>query len=96
MLALARAVATDPVVLMADELSLGLAPLLVQTIFEALRRVHQQEGRTILRVEQYATHALDLADHVSILSQGQIAWSGTPEELRASDALVDTYLGGAA
>jgi branched-chain amino acid transport system ATP-binding protein len=96
MLALARAVGAAPVLLMADELSLGLAPLLVRTLNEALRRLHEEEGRTILLVEQYATHALELADFVVILSRGQVAWAGEPVELRASKVLVDTYLGSTA
>ena len=96
MLALARAVGAEPTLLMADELSLGLAPLLVRTLNEALRRLHDEQGRTILLVEQYATHALELADFVVILSRGQVAWAGEPVELRASKVLVDTYLGSSA
>ncbi len=95
MLALARAMGTAPRVLMADEVSLGLAPLLVAEIFDALRKVHREEGRTMLIVEQYATHALSIADHVYILSRGQVAWEGTPEELRSSGALLEQYLGAA-
>jgi branched-chain amino acid transport system ATP-binding protein len=93
MLALARAVGLRSRLLMADELSLGLAPLLVRTITETLERLHQDEGRTILVVEQYATHALRLADFVYILNRGQVAWAGEPAELRASKVLVDSYLG---
>ncbi|MBW3662491.1 MAG: ABC transporter ATP-binding protein [Actinobacteria bacterium] len=92
MLALARAVASDPVLLMADELSLGLAPLLVANIFDTVRALHQ-EGRTVLLVEQYATQALALADLVYILSRGQVVWAGEPDELEASDHLAETYLG---
>jgi len=94
MLALARAVATQPRVLMADELSLGLAPLIVQRLFDVtLRRVHDEQGQTILLVEQYATHALRIADVVYILNRGEVAWSGTPDELRGSDELAEAYLG---
>jgi branched-chain amino acid transport system ATP-binding protein len=78
---------------MADELSLGLAPLLVRTIVESLERLHDEEGRTILVVEQYATHALRIADFVYILSRGQLVWAGEPGELRASRVLVESYLG---
>src|SRR5205814_10647971 len=67
MLALARAVGSDPVLLMADELSLGLAPKLVAAINDTLRLLHEKEQRTILMVEQYATHALRVADVVYIL-----------------------------
>jgi branched-chain amino acid transport system ATP-binding protein len=94
MLALARAVGLRSRLLMADELSLGLAPLLVRTLTDTLERLHHDEGRTILVVEQYATHALRLADLVYILNRGQVAWAGEPGELRASKVLVDSYLGG--
>ena len=93
MLALARAVGTDPHVLMADELSLGLAPLVVRSIADILRRLHLEEGRTILLVEQYATHAMALADIVYILNRGRMVWAGEPEELRASRVLAESYLG---
>ena len=94
MLALARAVGAQPRLLMADELSLGLAPLLVRTIAETLERVHEEESRTILLVEQYATLALRLADLVYILNRGRLVWAGEPDELRASKVLVESYLGG--
>jgi branched-chain amino acid transport system ATP-binding protein len=96
MLALARAVGAEPVLLMADELSLGLAPLLVRTLNETLRRLHEEEGRTIVLVEQYATYALDVADFVVIINRGRVAWAGEPGELRASKVLVETYLGSTA
>ena len=93
MLALARAVGSESKLLMADELSLGLAPLLVRTINETLRRLHEEEGRTILVVEQYAHHALEMADFVVIVTRGRVAWAGEPAELQASQVLVDSYLG---
>ena len=96
MLALARAVGARarPALLMADELSLGLAPLLVRTISDTLARLHEEEGRTILLVEQYAAQALRLADLVYILNRGRLAWAGEPAELQASQVLVESYLGG--
>jgi len=94
MLALARAVGSDPVLLMADELSLGLAPKLVAAINDTLRLLHENEQRTILMVEQYATHALRVADVVYILGRGKLVWAGEPDELRASKVLVESYLGG--
>jgi branched-chain amino acid transport system ATP-binding protein len=94
MLALARAVGSDPVLLMADELSLGLAPKLVAAINDTLRLLHEMEQRTILMVEQYATHALRVADLVYILGRGKLVWAGEPDELRASKVLVESYLGG--
>lgn len=96
MLALARAIGARSELLMADELSLGLAPILVRTINETLQRLHEEEGRTILLVEQYAVHALRLADLVYILNRGHVVWAGEPSELRASRVLVESYLGGTA
>jgi branched-chain amino acid transport system ATP-binding protein len=93
MLALARAVGQASSLLMADELSLGLAPMLVREIAETMRRLHEEEGRTVLLVEQYATQALRLADFVFILGRGRVVWAGEPEELRASKVLVESYLG---
>jgi branched-chain amino acid transport system ATP-binding protein len=93
MLALARAIGSEPLVLMADELSLGLAPLLVKEMASTLRRLHEEQGRTILLVEQYVAHAVRLADFVYILHRGRLAWAGEPDELRASAVLVESYLG---
>ncbi len=93
MLALARAVGTNPTLLMADELSLGLAPKLVRSISDTIRRVHEEDGRTILLVEQYATHALAMADLIYILNRGRLVWAGEPDELRASRVLAESYLG---
>jgi branched-chain amino acid transport system ATP-binding protein len=93
MLALARAVGARPGLLMADELSLGLAPLLVETIMNTLERVHEEQGVTILLVEQYATHALRLADLVYVLDRGRLVWAGETAELEASKVLMETYLG---
>lgn len=94
MLALARAVGAEPALLMADELSLGLAPRLVQTVFDTLRSVHEQQGRTLLLVEQYAAQAVGLADLVYILNRGAVVWAGDPDELAASTGLAEAYLGG--
>jgi branched-chain amino acid transport system ATP-binding protein len=93
MLALARAVGTDPTLLMADELSLGLAPMVVRAIGDTLRRLHEEDRRTVVLVEQYATMALALADLIYILNRGRLVWAGEPGELRASRALAESYLG---
>ena len=93
MLALARAVGARPGLLMADELSLGLAPLLVETIMSTLEHVHREQGLTVLLVEQYATHALRLADLVYLLDRGRLVWAGEPGELEASKVLMESYLG---
>ena len=79
--------------LMVDELSLGLAPILVGMLFDNLARLHAEEAATILLVEQYATHALRLADLVYILNRGELVWAGEPDELRVSRVLVEAYLG---
>lgn len=94
MLALARAVATAPELLMVDEPSLGLAPRLVREITDLIAELHRREARTILLVEQYATHALRLADLVYVLVRGRVVWAGEPGELDASDVLTRSYLGG--
>ena len=92
MLALARAVGARPEILMADELSFGLAPLLVQEITEEVRRLKEQ-GQAILLVEQYVDHVLRLADLVYVLGGGRVVWAGEPDELRASRVLAESYLG---
>ena len=96
MLALARALENDPVVLAVDEPSLGLAPRLVSMIEETLHDIHARGGKTILWVEQYAAHVLARADIVYVLGRGSVVWAGEPSELRASPVLVRSYLGGGA
>jgi branched-chain amino acid transport system ATP-binding protein len=75
MLALARVLAAPPRLLVADEMSLGLAPRMVDTVFDALARARQR-GVTIVLVEQYVERALELADSAVLLRQGEVAWSG--------------------
>lgn len=88
MLAVCRALVGDPSVIMFDELSMGLAPIIVQSLFERVAALREQ-GRTILLVEQYLTHALRLADLVYVLQKGKVAWTGTPAELRKSKTAGD-------
>jgi branched-chain amino acid transport system ATP-binding protein len=92
MLSLARAVVTDPRMLMIDELSLGLAPRLVSQLFDTVRAI-RDAGTTILLVEQYVRHALRLADIVVILHKGSIRFLGEPGELEHDETLVESYLG---
>ena len=94
MLALARAFAPGVDLLLVDEPSLGLAPRLVDMVEDTLRALHDDEGRTIVWVEQYASRVLALADVVYILGRGRIVWRGEPAELEASPVLTRTYLGG--
>ncbi len=81
MLALCRALSGDPSVLMFDELSMGLAPIIVQGLFDKVAEL-RDAGRTIVLVEQYLTHALKFADICYVLAKGQIAWVGEPGELK--------------
>ena len=92
MLSLARAVITDPRMLMIDELSLGLAPRLVSQLFDDVRAI-RDAGTTILLVEQYVRHALRLADIVVILHKGKVRFIGEPGELQEDETLVESYLG---
>ena len=92
MLSLARAVITDPRMLMIDELSLGLAPRLVSQLFDDVEAI-REAGTTILLVEQYVRHALRLADIVVILHKGKIRFIGEPGELEHDETLVESYLG---
>ncbi len=91
MLALVRTYLTNPKIVVVDEASLGLAPLLVDRIFESLRQIVAQ-GTSLLLVEQYVTRALDLADFAYLINRGQIVFSGPADELRGEDVF-ERYLG---
>ena len=93
MLAMGRALMSKPTLLMLDEPSMGLAPILVDQIFGIIRELHAA-GTTILLVEQNAQAALSVADRAYVLETGSIALSGTGAELMASDAVRKAYLGG--
>ena len=90
MLALARGLATDPAVLMVDELSMGLAPVIVERLFEQVTQIAAQ-GVGVLVVEQFATAALAIASQAAVLVRGKVASIGLPDEVRAQ--LSDLYLG---
>ncbi|MEY2424052.1 MAG: branched-chain amino acid transport system ATP-binding protein [Acidimicrobiaceae bacterium] len=91
MLALSRALVCEPRVLMMDEISMGLAPIVVDQLFEAVAAL-RASGTTILMVEQYLTHALKLADICYVMSKGEVAFVGEPNELRDPE-VVSRYLG---
>jgi branched-chain amino acid transport system ATP-binding protein len=91
MLALARAFLTEPAVVVVDEPSIGLSPIVVEQIFESLEAVVHR-GTAVLLVEQYVTRALALADTVYLLNRGAIAFSGRAAELSGSD-IFERYLG---
>ena len=93
MLAMSRALMSHPKLMMLDEPSMGLAPILVDQIFEIIKELHAS-GTTILLVEQNATKALQIADRAYVLENGKITLSGTGAELASSDEVRKAYLGG--
>ena len=93
MLAMGRALMSHPKLLMLDEPSMGLAPILVEQIFDIIRQLHKN-GTTILLVEQNAQMALSVADRAYVLETGKITLSGTGKELVESDEVRKAYLGG--
>ncbi|MGL4559004.1 MAG: ABC transporter ATP-binding protein, partial [Afipia sp.] len=94
MLAIGRALMSRPRLLMLDEPSLGLAPLIARQIFDAVRTLNRQDGLTVLIVEQNANHALKLATRGYVMVNGLITLSGTGEELLARPEIRAAYLEG--
>ena len=93
MLALARALMGRPRLLLLDEPSLGLAPLIVAEIFRIVRELNEREGLTVLVVEQNARIALDVAHRATVLEVGRVAVQGGADELRANESVRRSYLG---
>ncbi len=93
MLAIARALMSRPKLLLLDEPSLGLAPLIVQEIFAILTTINREEGVSMLLVEQDAVRALNVASYAYLLETGRVALEGTAEQLAASDDVRRAYLG---
>ena len=93
MLAMGRALMSRPQLLLLDEPSMGLAPLLVREIFSIIKEINS-EGTTVLLVEQNANMALSIADRAYVLETGRVVLSGTAAELAASEAVQKAYLGG--
>ncbi len=93
MLAIGRALMSHPKLLMLDEPSMGLSPLLVDQVFDIIKEIHN-EGTTILLVEQNAGKSLAISDRAYVLENGRIAYSGTGKELSESDEIKKAYLGG--
>ena len=94
MLAIARALMSRPKLLLLDEPSLGLAPIIVKQIFEAIRQLNRDEGLTVFLVEQNAFHALRLAHRGYVMVNGSITMSGTGRELLAREEIRSAYLEG--
>jgi len=93
MLAMGRALMARPKLLLLDEPSMGLAPILVKTIFDIIKQINK-DGTTILLVEQNANMALSIAHRAYVIETGRVILSGTAEELNASDQIKKAYLGG--
>ena len=93
MLVIGRALMSDPKVILLDEPSLGLAPMLVAEIFGIVRRLREERGLTVLLVEQNAALALDIADHGYVMENGRIVLEGPAETLRQNSDIKEFYLG---
>ena len=93
MLAIARALMARPKLLLLDEPSLGLSPVVTQELFRIVARINQEERTTVIVVEQNAELALAIAQHAHVLEAGRIVLSGTADRIRADDAVARSYLG---
>jgi branched-chain amino acid transport system ATP-binding protein len=93
MVTIGRSLMTKPKLIMLDEPSQGLAPLLVELMFESIRKMKDEIGLTILLVEQNADASLKAADYVYVMHEGTIKAHGTPETVKASDEIREAYLG---
>jgi branched-chain amino acid transport system ATP-binding protein len=96
MLAIGSALMCQPGLLLVDELSQGLAPLLVEQLMERLQAIQRELGMTVLLVEQNARMALDVADYGYVMENGRVVFDGTPERLRSHADVAEFYLGGSA
>ena len=93
MLVIGRAMMAHPQILMLDEPSLGLAPLLVKEIFTIIREINKQEGVSVLIVEQNAHAALELADYGYVMENGRIVLDGPAAQMRENEDIKEFYLG---
>jgi len=93
MVALGRALMASPRMMLLDEPSLGLAPILVESIFEIVQRINREEGTTILLVEQNARLALQVADYGYVMEGGRVVLEGNSDELRTNEDVKEFYLG---
>ena len=96
MLAMARALIRRPKVLLVDELSMGLAPIVVERLFTAIRQIATDTDCSVVFVEQYVSLALEVADTATVLNRGEVVLSGPAKDLASSPAVLeDAYLGAA-
>jgi branched-chain amino acid transport system ATP-binding protein len=96
MLAMARGLIQQPKVLLVDELSMGLAPIIVERLFSAIQQVATNTGCAVVFVEQYVSLALDVADSVTVLNRGAVVMSGSAKDIASQrELLEDSYLGAA-
>ena len=93
MLGVGRALMSTSELLLIDEPSLGLAPIIIEQIYEVIKAL-RTEGRTLLVVEENASRLVDIADRIYLLDDGHIVWNGEGEDLMNNDVLMNTYLGG--
>ena len=93
MLTLARALMSRPSILLLDEPSVGLSPLIVNEIFDIIKQLNE-DGMSILLVEQNVNKALQVADYFYLLDQGKVTFGGTPDDLQNDDIIKRAYLGG--
>ena len=93
MVAIGRALMSDPDVLMIDELSLGLAPKVVSELVTFITRLNREQGMTVLVIEQSARVALDMCERAYILDSGSVVTSGTSRQLIADGVVESTYMG---
>jgi branched-chain amino acid transport system ATP-binding protein len=92
MLAIARGLMADPKIMLLDEPSLGLAPLVIKVVFEHIQRINKM-GITVLLVEQNAKKALSISDYIYVLENGRIILSGPPKEISSNPSVIKAYLG---
>jgi branched-chain amino acid transport system ATP-binding protein len=88
-----RALMSQPEFLLLDEISFGLAPLMVKSLFEAIREIHQSTGLTVLLVEQNVRKALELADRCYVVESGSVVTEGPAADLLSSKEIRDAYFG---
>ncbi len=93
MLAISRALMLGPRLMLLDEPSFGLAPLIVQEIFRIMRRINTEAKVSMLLVEQNAALALELADHAYVLETGRVVMSGKAADIKSDEAIRKSYLG---